>query len=526
MAKKKEQQVDLSKEQVEYIKHYGEKIKDIESFIEGVRRLPGMYIGAKGNVGWKACFREIFQNAIDESLRKLSPCNYIKVTFDERSQSALIEDNGSGIPHGKIIHIYTTERSSSNYEKNPGEYTSGAHGVGSGVALALSKHFEVTSYILGEAVHVEFNEGKPWKKGEQKIPCPSGRQGTTVFMSPDMNILGPVNLSCAEIYDLIMKIIPIVDIGTRVDFIGYDINGNMTYDKQLINTDGPITGLYMITKSPIVAPICFAADNGTMKAEVMFTYDAGDMDAFSDVLSYANFTPTTEGTHVDGFLNGLTKWFRNYMNKFYLNANSKVTIVPNDIKTGLKAVVSAAHLFPVFKGQFKGILSNEDMVPFIESLTMSALDDWSKKNPNDLQKICKFIKGIADIRIKTDDSKIKLSNQYEKSSVSGDPKKYVKPAGKKDLELFIVEGDSALGTSRGARDPETQGIFPIRGKLLNAFNTPKARFLQNPEIASIIKLVTGDDRNYGRNLDMKKVKWDKIIFMTDADPDKVASCPA
>lgn len=509
----------MTKEQIEYIKHYGDRIKDIPSFIEGVRKLPGFYIGDKGNLGWKACFREIFQNAVDESLRPLSPCHYIKVTFDEATQTALIEDTGSGIPHGKIIHIYTTERSSANYEKNAGEYTSGAHGVGSGVAMALSEHFEVTSYILGKAKHVEFNNGEPWKKGEEDIQCPDGRQGTTVLMSPDRSILGMVNLTCQEIYDLIIKIIPIMNRGDRVDFIGYDINHNLIFDKKLINTDGPITGLYMICKNPIVTPISFIEDTGKMKAEIYMTYDSGDMDAFADILSYANFTPTTEnGTHVDGFLSGLTKWFLKYINTFYLAKNSKITVKAVDIKTGLKAVVNADHLYPVFKGQYKGKLSNEDMFIFVEQLTLKSLDQWSKTNPGDLQKVCKFIKEIAELRSKTDDSKIKLSNQYEKSSLSGDPKKYVKPSDKKDLELFIVEGDSALGAAKQARDPKHQGLFPIRGKLINAFSTPKAKFMQNPEVAAIIKLVSGDG-SYGRNLDIEKVKWDKIVFMTDADPD-------
>lgn len=507
--------VELTKEQLDHIKNYSQEIKTIESFITGVRTLPGFYIGAKGNVGWKACIREIFQNAIDESLRKNSPCHYIRVSFDERDQSALIEDTGSGIPHGHIIRIYTTERSSSNYEKKAGEYTSGAHGVGSGVALALSKHFEVSSYILGKAVHVEFTEGIPWKKGENPIKCPDGRQGTTVLMTPDTSILGHVNLTCQEILDLVIKIFPMINIGDQIDFVGTDING-VTKTQQLVNKDGPITGLYMIAPKPIVPPICFSADNGTMKADIMFTYDA-DMSADEDVLSYANFTPTTAGTHVDGFFDGLCKYLRKYINTFYLAKNSKISVINSDIKSGIKAVVSAAHLHPVFAGQFKGILSNEDVKSFVSELTYTGMEAWAKKNPSDLQKICKYIKDIADIRLKSDDSKIKLSNQYQRNSLTGKPKKFVEQSGKKDLELFIVEGDSAMGSARSGRNPVTQGIFPIRGKLLNAFNTPKARFLQNAEVAAIIQLVTGG--SYGKNIDMNKVKWDKIIFMTDADPD-------
>lgn len=519
LAKKKiDNPNNLTQEQLDHIKNYGDSITHIESFVEGVRALPGMYIGNTGNIGWLACIREIFQNAVDESLRKNSPCHYIRVVFDERTQTAIVEDTGSGIPHGKIIDIYTTERTSSNYEKKPGEYTSGAHGVGSGVALALSKNFEVLSYVLGNAVQVKFDAGIPWEYGEKPIKCPDGRQGTTVTMSPDVTVLGQVSLTCIDILNLVDKIVPIMNVGDRVDFVGYDTVGNIAHNVQRINTDGIITALYRNVVSPIINPIVFTADNGTMRAEVIITYDSGAMDSFSDVISYANFTPTTAGTHIEGFLEGLCRYLRKYMNNFYLGQKSKISIINNDIKTGLKAIVSVAHIYPIFQGQFKGILSNEDMKGFVSNLTYTGLDEWAKKNPGDLQKICKFIKDIADIRSKTDDSKIKLSNQYQRSSLTGKPKKFVDVSGKKDLELFIVEGDSALGSARGGRDPLTQGIFPIRGKLLNAFNTPKARFLQNAEVAAIIQLVTGG--SYGRNIDMAKVRWDKIIFMTDADPDE------
>ena len=507
----------LTQEQVDHIKNYASEIKTIESFITGVRTLPGFYIGATGNIGWKACVREIIQNAVDESLRPNSPCHYIRVTYDERNQSALVEDTGSGIPHGHIIHIYTTERSSSNYEKRQGEYTSGVHGVGSGVALALSSYFEVWSYVLGKAVNVQFNQGIPWKKGENDIPCPNGRQGTTVYMVPDKEVLGAVNMSCREIFDLIMKIFPTINIGDQIDFIGIDINGKTVIDQKLINREGLITALNMITNKPIVAPITITHDTGTMKAELMFTWD-NDMAADENILSYANYTPTTGGTHVEGFIDGLVKYFRKYMNTFYLAKNSKTNIIASDIKAGLKAAVFAAHLHPVFAGQFKGLLSNSDIKIFISDLTYKALEDWAKKNPTDLQKVCKYIKDMADIRMKSDDSKIKLSNQYQRSSLTGKPKKFVEPSGKKNLELFIVEGDSAMGSTRTGRDPARQGVFPIRGKILNAFNTPKAKFLQNPEAAAIIQLVTGGA--YGKNVDITKVKWDKIIFMCDADPDK------
>lgn len=500
----------------ESIKNYGNKIEHIDSFVEAIRRFPGMYIGSKGNVGWKACIREIFQNSVDEAIRKESPCHFVKLTFDERDQSAIIEDTGRGIPLGQIISIYASQHTSSNYTKKPGEYTSGVHGVGSGVAMALSSVFDIESFVLGEARHVRFDSGIPWDKGEEKIPCPKGRQGTTIHMVPDVGVLDEVNLACEDILDLVLKVYPLVNIGDEIDFTGIDKSGSIKYQEHLVNKDGIIASLIMRTQTPLVSPIYFKDDTGYMKAEIAFTYDSSDLTSAEDIVSYANFTPTTGGTHVNGFIDGMCNFMRNYMNKIYLGEKSKITVINNDIKTGLKVIINAAHLNPVFAGQFKGILSNEDIYKYIKDLTTKSLEEWSKTSPGDLQKVCKCIKEIAEIRSKSDDSKIKLSNNYEASLLTGKPKKYVPASGNKDLELLIVEGDSALGSAKNSRDTSKQSLYPIRGKIPNAFKTPRAKFLANNEIASIITIIGG---GYGRNFDINKVKFDKIIFFADADPD-------
>lgn len=507
----------------ESIKNYGNKIEHIDSFVEAVRRFPGMYIGSKGNVGWKACIREIFQNAVDEIIRKESPCHYVKITFDERDQSATIEDTGRGIPLGQIITIFASQHTSSNYTKKAGEYTSGVHGVGSGVAMALSKSFDVQSFVLGDAREVKFDAGIPWKEGEKKIACPKNRQGTTVHMSPDLAVLDEVSLTCEDILDLVLKVYPLINIGDRIDFTGIDAAGNIKYREELVNKDGIITSLMLRTQSPLVAPVHFQDDTGFMKAEIAFTYDSSDITSAEDIVSYANFTPTTGGTHVDGFMDGICNFLRNYMNKIYLGEKSKISVINNDIKAGLKVIIAAAHLNPVFAGQFKGILSNEDIKKYIRDLTTKSLDEWSKTSPGDLQKVCKYIKEVAEIRAKSDDSKIKLSNNYEASAFGGKPKKYVAPSGNKNLELIIVEGDSALGSAKNSRDVKSQGIFPIRGKIPNAFKCPKAKFLANQEISAIITIIGG---GYGKNFDINKVKLDKVIFLADADPDKLMNCPA
>lgn len=512
-------QVDM-KDYEENIRNYENTLVKIDNFIEGVRTLPGFYIGATGNIGWLACIREIFQNAIDEMKREYSPCHYVKVQFDERTQQAIIDDTGRGIPLGKIIEIYTSERMSSNYHKKAGDsYTSGTHGVGSGVALALSKYFEVNSYVLGKARQVQFDSGVPRSEKETKIPCPKDRQGTTVIMTPDPDIMGVVNLTCKEVFDMVFKIFTLINIGDRIDFIGTDKKGRVCIEEELVNKDGIITDLIVKTQAPLVQPISFKDDNGTMMCEIAFTYDASDLSGEEDITSFGNFTHTTDGTHVQGFLSGVCIYFKNYMNKIYLGEKSKITITNVDVRTGLKAVINAAHINPVFKGQFKGVLSNDDMEPYIRNFTIKSLEAWAKVHPGDLQKIAKFLKDVADLRMKSDTEKVKLSSRYESNILTGRPRGFIPPSGKKNLELIIVEGKSALGSTKNSRDYQTQGIFPIRGKLPNAYTTSRSKFLANVEVAAIISLVGG---GYGKNFDINKVKWEKIILLADADPDKTS----
>ena len=503
---------------VDNIKNYANQITSIDSIIEAIRKLPGMYIGSIGTSGWMTCLREIFQNAVDEAIKEDSPCNYIKVFYSEKDCSCIIEDNGRGIPHGQILKVYNTEHSSSNYNKKPGEYSSGVHGIGAVCAVAFSSIFTVDSYVLGKAKHVEFIEGYPWDKKpvEQDIACPKNRQGTTVYLKPSLDALGPVELTAAELFDMVIKILPLTNIGTKLSFKATDKKGKVIIDENLVNKDGIMTGLYNKCKTPVIAPIYYKADNGTTKCEICLTWDSSDLSNSEDITSFSNFTCTMGGTHVQGFTDGVTLFFRDYMNNIYLSNNKKLTIINSDVKTALKAVVVAAHIDPIFIGQSKAILSNKDMADFIKNTTIKALNDWSKRNSNDLQKICKFIKDIAEVRSKEDNEKVKLSSKYQANLLTGKPKKYLPPSGNKNLELVIVEGDSALGSTKNSRDYTCQGIYPIRGKLPNAFNTSRSSFLSNEEVASIITIIGG---GYGKNFNLSKVKWDKIIFMADADPD-------
>ena len=509
----------LSKEMIENIKNYNSEIVTLKDFTTAVRQNIGMYIGEAGNKGFINMVREILQNAIDEMIKKASPCDHVWIDVDERDLTITVKDNGRGIPFGEIIRIFENEHTSSNYVKKKGEYSSGLHGVGAKVTKALSSKFIVESYILGDARRVEFDEGYLWKKGEMKIPNKDNFQGTIVQFQPSYKALGEINVSWKDIYNLVNLILPLSDIGSRITFTATKMD-NSKIKEELVNRDGIMTYIINEVKSPLIKPICISHDNGEMKMEVVFTYDSSDIALDAKTIAFGNCCPTSAGYHIEGFKKGISSFFTNYMNKIFLanadkNKKNKVVIISNDIRMGLKAVISVSHLHPIFNGQAKEILSNRDMEPFVKDCIVKGLDEWIKQNPNDLQKLCKFFKEAAQLRMSVDKEKVKLNNKYSQS-ISGMPNKYVPPTGKEDLELWICEGDSAAGHMKNIRINKSQGYFPIRGKLPNAFNTKKETFLGNEEIASIITII---GCGYGKNFDISKLKFDKIIIASDADAD-------
>lgn len=507
----------LSQEMIANIEHYGEEIKTLASFVEAVRKNPGYHLGSKGNKGVKNMAREIWQNSFDELDKEKSPCTWVKIGFDERDYSFTCEDNGRGIPFGDLFRAFADPNTSSNYEKRPYEYSSGLHGVGAKVVAAMSHRFIVESYKFnGEARRLEFIEGYPWEKGEIKIPNKEKKQGTFIKFIPSVDALGDINISWKEVYSWLINIVPLCKLGATVYFTSIDKKGK-EQSGTVVNEDGIITYLINDVDTPLVAPIILSRDTGYMKMDIAFTWDTNESST-DHITAFANKCPTIFGTHIDGFEQGVTQFFVNYMNKIYLASMSKnkTTVIKNDIKSGLKAIVTVSHLTPIFDGQSKEKLSNDDMLPFVKDSVIELLDGWAKNNSKDLATICKYLKDIADLRTSSDKQRIRLTDKYTKSKLTGLPAKFVAPKGKKNTELFIVEGDSAAGTMKNNRLNATQGYFPIRGKLLNAFRCSKEKFLSNTEVAGILQIIGG---GYGRNFDISKVKWDKVIFCTDADPD-------
>ena len=512
---------ELSKEQIDAIKNYSKEIQTLKDFVTACRKNPGLWIAAKGNRGFLSMIREIYQNGIDQILDPTSPADYIYLYYNESTLEVIVKDNGKGIPFKDMERVLTTPNTSKNYNKRLGEYSAGMHGAGAKAVNALSLSLVAESYILGEAARYETVQGYPIKRQNPKpFKNKGNHQGSVIKFIPDTTIMGEITLSYKQVYNLIKQILARTPIGTVCDFEAVD-NMGVTHKEHMINKDGIIGDLISRTISPMTAPITIYKDTGTMKLETAFVFDTGDKDGPSSqetIVSYCNMCPSF-GTHNDGTIEGITKWFSNHMNKIYLASmpKCKTKVIPNDIKNGLIVTINAALLEPVFIGQAKEQLANEEMVPFCRDTVMEGLDIWAKNNPQDLIKLCKYFKDIADLRLKQSEEKVKIVNKYE-ASVTGYPLKYARPL-KHKKEFIIVEGDSAGGTAKTGRDKDTQGLFPIRGKIPNAFRTSRNEFLNNAEIQGMCKIILGGP--YRRDFDpIKDVEWEKIIILSDADVDR------
>ena len=508
---------NMSQSMIENIQNYADQIITLEDFVAGVRQNIGMYIGRKGNYGMINMFREILQNGLDEINKKESPATQVFVIYDEITNRITVGDNGRGIPHGHIIRIFSDPNTSSNYVKKKGEYSSGLRGVGSKVTNALSSEFIVDSYILGNHHTVEFRDGHP--VGEEQIvnECEM-EQGTVITFIPEEKVLGHLSVTCEEILGLIKLLLPINKIGTIIDFEGKKKDGRIIKER-LVNIDGLTTNLILKTNTPIITPVMIFRDTGEMKVEASFTYDASSTTSDYDIDSFANFCPTIGGgTHEKGFIDGICKYFKNYMNKVYLASNkkNKITITNQDVLDGLKGIIHTCHLKPIFTGQAKEELGNEEMLPFVRDVVVEELDKWFTANNNDLQKLCKYFKDVATVRMNAEKGKIKLASKYNASAVSGLPKQYKEPrVSGKNNEFIIVEGKSAKGPAVNGRE-DNQGIFPVRGKTPNPFTTPSEKIFKNEEIGAIFQII---GCGVGKNCDPSKSKFKKIIITADRDPD-------
>lgn len=514
---------ELSQEHIEAIKNYSKEIETIKLFVDSVRQNPGEYLSNIGNEGWMNAVREVIQNATDEMNREISPCDAVFVEYWEGIHRCIVSDNGRAIPPEDIIRVYTREHTSTNFKKKKGVYSAGQHGVGSKCTNAISSRFTVLSYRLGKAYRIDFAEGKPlpkYKMEPKEIPNKDNRQGLVIDFEPDFKIMKEITITCQDILTFLENLVPLLTIGSYVDFTGHCLDGTIIH-KAMKNEEGIKSFLKRQDEKFLIKPIIFNNDDGIMRLDAAITYIANP-NATANIMTFANTSPinTQLSTPSQGFLQGLCQFFRTHMNKVYLaNSKRKIEVVNSDITTGLIGALSSYHMNAIFSGQSKNTLKNPEFVDFAKQTTLRALMDWSKKNPDDLQKLCEFFKDIAVARMKVDKEKTNISKKFKAQAFWDLPPGFKKAERKDHLELLICEGLSASAPICAGRNPLYQAVFPLRGKMLNAFSTPRAKFLENKEVQGIIAILGS---GIGKNFDISKCKYDKIIILSDADYDRIS----
>jgi DNA gyrase subunit B len=496
--------------------------------LEPVRKRPGMYIGSTGPSGLHHCVWEVVDNAVDEAMA--GRCDRIVVTL-LADGGCQVDDNGGGIPTDvhpvhKIsgVEIALTKLHGGGKFGGDGYKVSGGlHGVGVSVVNALSRRVEVIVDRNGKRHRMEFRDGgEPRGKlrvvGDAPRLGRSGRRtGTIVTFWPDETVFDTVEFSARTILER-LQMMAFLNKGLEIRF----------KDERPGHDPEPVTFKYSggivdfvkhvnKTKDSLFSKVgYYADDDAASEVEVAFQWNtAYNTDG---IHSFANGINTVEGgTHVEGFKAALTTAVNKYARAKGQLKEKDPNLTGEDIREGITAIVSVRLRDPQFEGQTKAKLGNTSIKTLVQRATNEKLGDWLEENPTEANKIVRKAIAAAQAR----DAAKKARNLVRSKSLldgAGMPDK-LKDCSSRDRErreLFIVEGDSAGGSAVQARDPATQAILPIRGKILNVERARIDKMLRNTEIQALISAIGA---GLGDEFDLDKRRYDKVCILTDADVD-------
>ncbi|QOI97902.1 MAG: DNA topoisomerase (ATP-hydrolyzing) subunit B [Flammeovirgaceae bacterium] len=495
--------------------------------LEAVRKRPAMYIGDVSVKGLHHLIWEVVDNSIDEALAGY--CDDIRVTVNE-DNSVTVEDNGRGIPtdmHEKekrsaLEVVMTVLHAGGKFDKNTYKVSGGLHGVGVSCVNALSEVLHATVYRDGKIWEQEYHRGVP--QYPVKVTGESERRGTTVRFLPDKQIFTVTEYNYETIATRLREL-AFLNPGIRItltDLREKDENGNPRTSEFLSQGGLPEFVEYIdATRDKLIPkPIYIESDRGGIPVQVALSYNT----SFSEnLVSYVNNINTHEGgTHVAGFRRALTRTLKAYADKSGLLDKVKIDISGDDFREGLTAVISVKVAEPQFEGQTKTKLGNSEAMGVVDQSVGEVLQYYLEEHPKEAKLIVSKVILAAQAR----HAARKAREMVQRKNVltgTGLPGKLADCSSTDPgiSELYLVEGDSAGGSAKQGRDRTFQAILPLRGKILNVEKAQEHKIYENEEIKNIITALgvsfgTAED---GKALNLSKLRYHKVIIMTDADVD-------
>jgi len=500
-------------------KDYGaDSIKVLEG-LEGVRKRPSMYIGSTSKDGLHHLVYEVIDNSVDEALAGF--CKKIDVSIN-KDGSVTIEDDGRGIPtevHPQFkipaVQVALTKlHAGGKFDKKSYMISGGLHGVGMSVVNALSKKLIIEIKRDGKVYQQEYSRGDAKTKLSIIGKSSGDETGTKVTFWPDDEIFSTVKFD-SKILETRFREVTFLNAGLKINLNDQIINKKFEF----FSAGGLIEFVKWINKSKEVLhskPIYFKREMNKVVMEVAIQYNSGYQD---NIFGFVNTINTVEGgTHVSGFKTALTRVINDYAKKKGLLKNGKdETLSGEDVREGLTAIISVKIPDPQFEGQTKTKLGNSEVKGFVDSIVSLSLSEFFEENPTVARKVTLKSLDAAKARLAAKKAKdlVRRKNAF---SLGGLPGKLADCSNKKaeNTELYIVEGESAAGSSKMARNKETQAILPLKGKILNVEKANPTKALSSEEVANlIIAIGTG----VGEIFDVTKLRYSKVIIMTDADVD-------
>ena len=522
---------------------YGADSIQVLEGLEAVRKRPSMYIGDVSERGLHHLVYEVVDNSIDEAMAGF--CTDIEVSILP-DNSIRVEDNGRGIPTGMhekehrsaLEVVLTVLHAGGKFSKNSYKVSGGLHGVGVSCVNALSDHLIAEVHREGKVFKQEFSKGKPL--GPVQVVGDSDNTGTIITFHPDAEIFTQTTIYKYDTLAARLRELAYLNKGVRisltderelVDEYVIDENDNAKPTGRKIfrsevfySNDGLkqfIEYLDAGAQTLIPEPICVSSDK-IIPIDIALQYNTGYSEK---IYSYVNNINTIEGgTHLQGFKMGLSRSLKQYAEKNNLLAKLKDPLAPEDFREGLTAVISVKVAEPQFESQTKTKLGNPEVTSAVSQATAAAMDIFLEENPKLAKTIIEKIVLAATAR----NAARKAREMVQRKSVlsgAGMPGKLADCSERdpEKCELFLVEGDSAGGTAKLGRNREFQAILPLRGKILNVEKAAVDRAFDSQEIQNIYTAlgvtVAQEDENGEKHMDLSKLRYHKVVIMTDADVD-------